>query len=327
MIYMYSGLGLRGDLVPDICHKRHRGSLGAWHDAGLDAVRVECGIIMNLFRGPFGKHANLQVLKGVARQFYASETANNIVYRSCYELIVRCQCEGKLPHDFGSNDHIEATWRELPHSELFTTSGVMMKFSRWYSFTERARIIRRFVGEMFMILLVLGVMEKFYDHVSEIPFFAHEYKPSFVLTIEDDAIDAEVAPPVGASAAASSSTAPIAVTGAPPPLRDGVAGTKDGTEKFAKTHKRNLQLALRITGRSSTRRLLIAMETTSAPIERQHRLTMSIVKTQMAVREWVVSAAQGDYVSYLSDVMALLTSKSFLEIMEFEIIDLNVYEC
>jgi hypothetical protein len=197
MIYMYSGLGLRGDLVPDICHKRHRGSLGAWHDAGLDAVRVECGIIMNLFRGPFGKHANLQVLKGVARQFYSSERADNIVFRSCYELIVRCQCDGKLPHEFGSSDHIEATWRQLPNSEFFTTAGVMMKFSRWYSFTERARVIRRFVGEMFMILLVLGATEKFYDHVSELPFYAAEYKPVSTMFIEDDASDAEAAPPVG----------------------------------------------------------------------------------------------------------------------------------
>ena len=68
------------------------------------------------------------------------------------------------------------------------------------------------------------------------------------------------------------------------------------------------------------------MESTAAPIERQRRLTMTIVKTQMAVREWAICAAQGDYVSCLIDVVSLLSSDAFLEVMDFEIQDFNVVD-
>lgn len=162
-----SACGLRGDVIPDVSHRRNNGYLNAWHRSGLSVCKVELGVIFNLMRGPFHGCANFHNITQAALQFYGSETWGNPLFLHCYEVIVRDRCKGIEPPDFGTTAHMQATWASLRDSGLLVGKGPRMKLSRWFSWGQRARAIQPYLGELLLVLLYIGVFEGWYTSLED----------------------------------------------------------------------------------------------------------------------------------------------------------------
>ena len=140
---------------------QNEGVLQSWTDARLDVIKVDISVAMNNLKAPFGRHGNLQTLRGLWKQWTTSETYTNQIFTMSYEKISRGMNKGLLTSSFGSEHDMKDTWDRLAQSQIFSTDGVLQRFSRWFTFSEKSRVLIRYGGEMLAILTVLAVVEQF----------------------------------------------------------------------------------------------------------------------------------------------------------------------
>lgn len=330
-------VGLRGDVFPDLSHRRKNGYLSAWHKSGLSVTKVELGVIFNLMRGPFQGCANFHSVAQAVAQFYKSERYDNPIFELCYEIIVKDRAQGRLPPEFGTPEHQEATWQSLADSPLLRGAGTKMKLSRWMSWSQRSRHLQAHMGELYMILLYIIMFEGWFDSLGDLLLSnagvrPPPVRPGLVGRSVGQPSDAAAAPaaPSSASAGSSASSAapaaaptassglPAAAVGEPPPARAPVHGDRDGLEAARSNCKSTMHFALRILSKSVGRRIMVAMRMTTEPIEEAHRYVQTIHKTQMGLVSWHTEAADGKYWEYLGNIVEVLNDTTNLYELGFD---------
>lgn len=269
-LYLFSrAVGLRGDVILDISHRRNNGYLQAWHFSGLSLAKVELGIIFNLSRGPFHGCANFHSLRQTADQLFKSETWECPLFAHCYELIVKCKNRGRLPPEFGTSEHMQTVWADLPRSSLLSGTGTRMKLSRWMAWCQKVALTQPVLGELLLVLLYIGILEGWFTSVQDfarkadlsepapLPQPAHRALPS-------GSASASSRPDGGVGASSSSSSSALvqasssgsasaaapqqggglqpAIVGEAPPQRAHVHGDRDGLESARKSSKNTMHL-------------------------------------------------------------------------------------
>ena len=237
-MFLFSGpCGLRGDVIPDLAHRRNNAYMNAWHLAGLTVIKFELGLIFNIFRGPFHGCANFGTLKEAGQELYRNFTAYHPFFNFCYETICKCKGDAVHPNRLGTESHMLEVWRSLPDSKIWTTAGSGCKLSRWMAWIQKARHILPYWGEILLVLLYLGMVEGFYDNVNELPVVC-----SIVTTpsVEAAAGAAEGVP--AAPSCAVTSSAPVPMSSTAPLSKQAVKGPRDGTEEAVTNPRRTLEL-------------------------------------------------------------------------------------
>lgn len=351
--YLFSeAVGLRGDVLPDLAHRRNNSYLNAWHKAGLSVSKVEIGLVFNMMRGPFQGCANFHTIKEAALQFYRSASWDNPLFQICYEDIARDYSAGVLPVDFGTEAHMQSLWQKLPTSALLAGAGSKMKLSRWMSWSQRARHIQPHMGELFMILLYISQVEGWCGSLSELlgtPAAASDAEKHVASLGSGGAASSSsgaarsssaAAAEAPAPAAASSSQAqlrapwlPPAAVGDQPPARAPVHGSRDGLEEARKKSKNTMHLVLKILARGLGRRIMVMMRMMTDPIEQEHRMCMTMFKTQQSLVQKHISMAAGGYTVHIEQIWShMYCKKSLLELgfdmdtMRFDSEDLAAIE-
>ena len=156
---------MRGDAIPDIAHRRTGGTNNAWSASGVSIQKSECGVLFNLFRKPFKGWANYQEMQRCAFQFFNGED----YMHPLFQRIVLTQTGYQPPPEYGTPEHQQQTWNALPSSKLWTRERTTAKFSRWYTFNIKSKAIRPFLGEMYMVLLLICITKGIIKSSADIP--------------------------------------------------------------------------------------------------------------------------------------------------------------
>jgi hypothetical protein len=274
--------------LPDVSHRRHNGTVAAWHKAGVTVLKLEYGMVWNAMKGPWAKSANFQTMKECATQYFASEDHTCSLFRFSYPLIVKCRGKGRAPSTFGTEEHYKEVFNIVRDSPLWKNEGTGMKISRCYSWSQKQRAMQEYLGDFLIGLLVLGIAEGFFDRVNDFPFHSSALEKATLGATAPAAVPAaagasssssSAAPAAASSSSALALAAPV-VVGPEPPSRAPVAGKHDGTEAGVFNKKRALQLVLQALCRGQGRRIATAMRAIPEPVEEEHRKTQTISKTQ-----------------------------------------------
>ena len=108
-------------------------------------------------------------LRDAAEEFFENSSATDPLFMHCYQMIVRDLNGGRVPLEFGTEEHIDATWASLRDLSMFETQGHHIKFNRWFSLIRRARISLKVYSVSCMILVHTGLHEGWCDSVEELP--------------------------------------------------------------------------------------------------------------------------------------------------------------
>ena len=316
--------GLNGFACPSLAHRRNRAYKNAWHEAGVTSVSFDTTILYGIFRGPLKGYANYQNIWEGGNQ-YLRDDVDRTLFNFCYETLVRCRYDGQLPPSFGTQEHMEEMFersKSLPKGNLLCST---MKASRWMEWSEKHRATHPVLGDLLMRCLQVGIYENFFDNIDDLPFrsptvqrlldaLGGHHAATAADGHDDDHGDDAPQQPAPASGLASAASAPV-VTGAAPPLRETVKGYNDDPSQ---KKKKSLKLALRILCSVMTRRISIGMEASLAPIEQEHRETISSMKSQWSVLNLLVDVySQGKYLEYIVKVLGVLDNAEVMAKLEF----------
>ena len=297
-------VGLVGDVIPDLSHRRNNGYLHAWHASGLSIMKIELGIIYNLRRGPFAGASNFHSLQGAAQQMYRSLEWNNVIFRFAYDRIAADRSYGKASAAIGSEEHMKELWHELREGGGIAGGvlGTHMKLSRWFSWNTRCRSLQPVMSELMMVLIFIGLVDGWFEHLEELPFVAPAEEIAAVVADGDPAEGEMILPPE--------------VIGAAPAEKAAVHGDRDGLESARKKTK-NLKLALNVLLRPASTCIAIAMRVASDPIEEMHRMELTEIGTRVGLRRWALRAASGGFKLGLSKVFGVLSDDGVLREVGF----------
>ena len=104
-VWLMVGLGLRGTISWDRCHRLVNDVTDAISEAGLTIIRLEMINYLNLRRGPFAKEGNHEVLKAGAKEMFRLLSSDSMLFAIFYEDI--CDGIGLRHPNQGCPEHCE----------------------------------------------------------------------------------------------------------------------------------------------------------------------------------------------------------------------------
>ena len=138
--WLYLKQHVRGSWMLDPSHRRWDNVQLNFADAGLGFIKSEAAVVNNVCSGPLNTQGNLGKLRDAAEEFLENSSATDPLFMHCYPMIVRDLNGGRVSLEFGTEEHIEATWASLRDLPMFETQGHHIKLNRWFSLLRRARI-------------------------------------------------------------------------------------------------------------------------------------------------------------------------------------------
>ena len=84
-LFLQSALGLRCAMVWDCFHRLQNDLELAQADAGLLVLKLEMLQVTKLRVGPWGKQSNLFILRGAAREIFATTTNENLIFQTLFD--------------------------------------------------------------------------------------------------------------------------------------------------------------------------------------------------------------------------------------------------
>ena len=131
---------------------------------------MEAGVAYTFSAGPWHGDAFHGTLVDGVRQWHASSTSADPIFRLMYPQIVHDYHGGDLPGDFGSEEHIEATWQWLPMCLGLLKQGMQMKFSRWYQFVDKTLLFAPYWSMILAVTIYVGIFQGWLSSASDLPF-------------------------------------------------------------------------------------------------------------------------------------------------------------
>ena len=123
------------------------------------------------------------------------------IFRVLYPWIVRAKFEGNIPADFGTEDHMRQTWREVPRTEILQTISNMSVRNRWFIWNQKMRAMKKGLPVMLLVALYVACVRGRMLQIGDLPYFG-----SMLAAIENDLTAADIAKPLAAAGAAGSSS-------------------------------------------------------------------------------------------------------------------------
>lgn len=272
----------------DVPHRRHDNVLVSLNEAGLGWARQEVLISQSLSSAPFGGSAHFQVLKQSAMQFFASHDSRIELFLAHYEKIAWHMHSGRLPPDYGSQEHVEEIyWRSQAAWPLWQ-KGVRSKAARWFQVFDRERESLDYWGVVEMILLFVGLTDGWANLVRQ--------------------------PGCGLGSSApepSESVSAQAPAVALPPAGDGVQkrvgvmnSNRDAKNKLQDQFENYMHCCFLIYQNAPLRAAWVMLDTLTAPIRLEHGRSVVLHKSVRGCREWSINMARPKNFEYLDDVLS-----------------------
>jgi hypothetical protein len=134
----YYKFKIRGSERYDPAHRTTRcrertiiASQGSW-------IKAEFGVILSFVRGPWSSEANQQLIMNASEEIWKNFGPDMPLFKNfIYERIAKTKNKGKLPKEFGTDEHLRRTWLECQDDRLLTNLSADYSPNRWKCFTDR----------------------------------------------------------------------------------------------------------------------------------------------------------------------------------------------
>ena len=193
-----------------------------------------------------------------------------------------------MPLEFGTEEHIEATWASLRDLPMFETQGHHIKLNRWFSLIRRARISLKVYSVFCMILVYIGLHEGWYDSVEESPLVR-----GFASTATGGRPDCDPGTGLGAE--------PSVPQDLPNPQSRSVKHSSAELDKVRDRCKSSMHLAGQILSNRVTRAVLAGICRLCEPVEEQHGKALVMMKTPAGCLQWYGRMASGQGAMHLAE--------------------------
>lgn len=300
--WLYFKAGLRGGYQFDIHHRRHNDILNSYRSCGVWYIQLEYLVVGNFILGPWLSNSNWNLVCEAGREFFKSFTFDNQLFKMCYPWIAVDLNRGVEPAGFGTAEHAEELWAQLPYNPIFVNKGFAAKTSRWFSWSQKVSGMMPNLSVLLLVLLYISIHRGNISSTRDVPEFL---------------VPAAKAPaPAGSSssrpspaAGSSSDLAPPSSSGAE---RLSVKQSNSEMERLRRSNPNTLMMVVHILSNRTTRRIAQCMLRLTSHVHEAHNLTVTQLKTQSGSLDWHVEAATGSYNKYLSAIFSELTDDGLL---------------
>jgi hypothetical protein len=291
--YLFLELNIRGTWWADVCHRRHNNALNAWRRSGIQYVKSECCVAMNMAAAPYGTAAFHGQTKEALLEYVTNHTWRDQLYQWLYPLIIFDWCEGCV-----EDEHMEQSFMEDFFDEMLTTHsvrcmGCYAKENRWFQTPRRAARFARFWSLELLVLMRIAVLEGWWKTADEVHIL--------VGSLPTPALRAAL----GAAGEGGADDGDVAGDGRPghrgraggdeqeaaPEAPRAVATSDQESKRLARKHRNGLMLKAKILANRVTKSLMVGVCKALQETMLQHGLTLQAMADPERVQAWYVDAA------------------------------------
>lgn len=286
--WLTNAAGARVLRVLDPCHRHSNNVADACVAAGLQVFRKEALALCNTNGGPWGEAANYQRWKESTLEYLDSTDTSDSLFSVLYPWMARDVHRGVLPTEFGSEPH-KAFIRDEVRRTVLKGKGVMVRMNRWFQLWQQIRGVFSVWSIQLFANLIMCIQRSIIRHVGEVGLFRSQTEGVVKLSAEAFTQSAS----------------------APPARRQVKTGSGD-LEGLRSKCENSMHLCTEVLSSRPSRGILIAMANVVAPVEQQHSVDITIMKTQMGRSQWNIDMACGRCGSYLVETLAAWTAPEVL---------------
>ena len=304
--WLYMKLQLRGGYSFDPPHRRSNNIMNAYKQVGVWAVQLEYSVVFNFLQGPWKRHANFQICRQAAMEYFSNFDHEDELFRLIYDWIALDTNAGRPPRGMGSEDHMKQTLQSLSENCIFQTQGHTVKTNRWFAWQKRFKAMESNLSVLLLVLLYMGLHKNRFARISDIPYFGGVYAGIFKAA--EKAPEAAPSPLEDAGAASSSDR---------PPERMSVKASTAEVERLRDASSNTAHMVTCILANRSNRRVAMVMCHITFPVEEAHILQVTQCKTQAGTMHWYACQAAREYDEYLARTWGVLHDEAFLTAVGF----------
>jgi hypothetical protein len=150
-------LQLRGGYSFDTPHRRSNNVANAYKQVGIWAVQLEYSVVFNFMQGPWKRHANFQICKQAATEYFSNFDHHDELFKLVYDWIALDMNGGRPPRDMGTDDHMKHTFQSMKENPIFQTQGHTVKTNRWFAWQKRFKSMESNLSVLLLVLLYMGL--------------------------------------------------------------------------------------------------------------------------------------------------------------------------
>ena len=153
-------------------------------EAGLNALKIEALLVLNLMVGPWQGAGNLGKLHGAMEQFLSTQCPEHPLFQACYPYLTETKHMNVFPFNYGSPEHQQEVWEWLKTLPIWFQKFEVVKSGRWHNFTAKSSRLEKYCGAVFFAILIFGFAEGWYKSIYETPLGGASFSD---IMVEDDA--------------------------------------------------------------------------------------------------------------------------------------------
>eukprot|EP00972_Heterocapsa_arctica_P102208 15060315-Heterocapsa_arctica.AAC.1 len=274
--------GCRGWFFPDPAHRRYDSFQNAVSEVDLSFIKFDASVILNLGSGPWGSCAHFCKYSEAATEYFSNFSHEDPLFQIALPFIVHRFKAGQATEQH--NPEFENwVWQVGAECELFVNKGAKAQQNRWFQWTRRWRQMKENIGFLLLVLLYQGLTLGWWPTLEESPFRRLVQQPAEAAVAElggdgGDGGDAGPGPAERPAAGGPDRAGHVDPQAAAAGVDRSVGGSNRGLDKW--TGKRNaLQVAADILCNPATLALTDMISLMSEPIDQEHGLTLTMMKT------------------------------------------------
>lgn len=147
---------LRGFWDCDVPHRVHNNTLLALNMCGLKAAKLESLLICCLSSGPWDSASWFGSISEAAAEYFENHTWESELFQQYYGQIAWERSEGVLPHEFGTEEHMQLTYEQARQADVLLKKMSKPAEGRWFQCFSRPVSHESSWGVLCMVLTYMG---------------------------------------------------------------------------------------------------------------------------------------------------------------------------
>ena len=292
---LYLGWGIRGSWGWDPAHRRWNDQLLSLTASGLALTKLEIITVQVFTSGPWKGDGHFRRLEDATDEWVKSSPVDDELFQALYPRIVRDRCRGLLPDGFGTPAHKLEVWQGLPEMARQYIYGMNTKQNRWFQPMQRHESMTEHWSLVLAGCLYCCISMGLYKTVANTPLSAH--------ATEDD--DPE---PDGSGLQQDDG----GQQGDDDMSKRSVKWSNKELARIRSNCKGGFHLASTILCAQETHSTWTGVCAVSRPVQEQHAMAITMMKTRSGTREWRTTQCTGKALSHIAEVLAALSNPSVL---------------
>ena len=158
--WLYGDMRLRGFFFGDISHRRHDNYQDVFKESGIGWVFSEMVLCTSIGNAPWRGCGHYGKMSEAADELFRNYGPDSMpAFETLYPHIVTRKTADRcsLPPLYGTQAHVEATWRAASEAPVFHSKGLTAKKGRWFQARRCWGAISDYIHEYVLVIFYIGM--------------------------------------------------------------------------------------------------------------------------------------------------------------------------